>query len=524
MKKIYYNGQVYTGNDFQEAFIIENNKFTHVGSTKEILSFANENDILIDLENRFVCAGFNDSHMHLLNYGKALRSAKLYEHTSSIEDIISCMKTFIQDNQPKENTWVLGRGWNHDYFDIIKMPTRFDLDKISTTHPICITRACGHCLVTNTKALKIIGIDPNTCENKDIAQGIFYDDTMDKVSKAMGKPTIDEIKRMMINSCKELNKYGITSVHSDDYGAFKNVSFDEVNQAYQELINENKLTVRVYEQVNFPTLENYQNYINQGYKTNIGNEYFKFGPMKIVADGSLGTRTAYMSEPYHDDPTTKGMLCYEENEIRNMMQFSNNNDCQCAIHAIGDQCLDILLDEYDKFIDKNELRHGIVHCQISRKDQLDKMIKQKLHIYAQSIFLDYDIQIVHDRVGEKANTSYSWKTLLDGGCCVSNGSDCPVELPNALGGIECAVTRNNLKQSCKPYLPHEAFSVKEAIDSYTKASAYASFDELIKGQIKENYLADFIILNKNPFTIESNQIHNIQVLETYMDGKCVYKK
>lgn len=524
MRTIYYNGQVYTGNQFEEAFIVENNTFKQVGSTKGILSYANKEDILIDLNQKFVCAGFNDSHMHVLNYGKALRSAKLNEHTTSIEDVINCMKTFIEENSIQENNWVLGRGFNHDYFSEKRMPTRHDLDKISTKHPISITRACGHNLVTNTKVLELLNIDPDTCENKDIALGIFYDDTMCMVSKCMGKPTKEEIKQMFLLAMKELNQYGVTSCHSDDYGTFKNVSFEEIHEVIQELINENKLTVRIYEQANLPTVSKYQTFVNQGFKTNVGNEFFKIGPMKIVADGSLGTRTAYMSEPYHDDPTTKGMLCYKENEIREMMQFAHKNDFQLAIHAIGDACLDILLDEFDSFIKDNKNRHGIVHCQITRKDQLDKMIQQKQHIYAQSIFLDYDIQIVHSRVGEKANTSYSWKTLLDGGCSVSNGTDCPVELPFALGGIQCAVTRNNLKETSKTYLPHESFTVKEAIDSYTKGSAYASFEENIKGQIKENYLADFIILDQNPFNIQNNQIHNIQVLETYMNGNRVYKK
>lgn len=524
MKTIYYNGQVYTGNDFQEAFIVENNHFTHVGTTQEILHLASDSDKCIDLNNNFVCAGFNDSHMHVFNYGKALRSAKLNEHTSSIQDVIDCMKTFIKENDIKENSWVLGRGFNHDYFSEKRMPTRHDLDKISTKHPISITRACGHNLVTNTKVLELLNIDPNTCENKDIALGIFYDDTLNMVHQCMGKPTKEEIKQMFLLAMKKLNEYGVTSCHSDDYGTYTNVSYQEIHEVIQELINENKCTVRIYEQANLGFASKYQEYVNDGFKTNVGNEFFKIGPMKIVADGSLGTRTAYMSEPYHDDLTTKGMLCYKEEEIREMMQFANKNNFQLAIHAIGDACLDILLDEYDSFIEDNKNRHGIVHCQITRQDQLEKMIQQKLHIFAQSIFLDYDIQIVHDRVGEKANTSYSWKTLLNGGCSVSNGTDCPVELPFALGGLQCAITRTNLNETHDTYLPHEAFTVKEAIDSYTKGSAYASFEENIKGQIKENYLADFIILDKNPFNIEFNQIHNIQVLETYMNGNNVYKK
>lgn len=527
MKTIYYNGQVYTGEYFKEAFIVEKNKFTYVGNSQEALSYANEHDLLIDLENKFVCCGFNDSHMHLLNYGKALRSAKLYEHTTSIQDVIDCMKEFILKNDFKENDWVLGRGFNHDYFVESRMPTRHDLDTISTTNPIVITRACGHNLVTNTKVLELLNIDPNTCDNIDIANGIFYDDTMDIVTHAIPKPSKEEIKKMLVQAMSMLNQYGVTSCHSDDYSAYKNVSWEEVNEAYQEIIQENKNTVRVYEQSNFPDIETLKDFVSKGNKTNKGNEYFKIGPIKIVADGSLGTRTAYMSQPYHDDINTQGLLCYDEKTIREIISYSHNNDMQVACHAIGDGCVDILLDEYEKVLENasNENhRHGIVHCQITRHDQLEKMKDLHLHIYAQSIFLDYDINIVHDRVGKLADSSYSWKTLLDGGCSVSNGTDCPVELPNALRGIQCAITRQNLKETKQPYLPHEAFSVKEAINSYTIQSAYASFEEKTKGMIKENYLADFVILDKNPFVVKPNEIKDIQVLETRMDGKCVFKK
>jgi len=171
---------------------------------------------------------------------------------------------------------------------------------------------------------------------------------------------------------------------------------------------------------------------------------------------------------------------------------------------------------------REDHRHGIVHCQITRPDQLEKMIKMKLNIYAQSIFLDYDIHIVNERVGkELAGTSYSWKTLMDGGLNVSNGSDCPVELPNVLGGIYCAVTRRDLK-GCEPYLEDQAFTVKEAIDSFTQNSAVSSFEENIKGRIKEGFLADFTVLDKDLFSIDPSEISDVKVIGTYLGGKKVY--
>ena len=153
--------------------------------------------------------------------------------------------------------------------------------------------------------------------------------------------------------------------------------------------------------------------------------------------------------------------------------------------------------------------------------------KLNLHIYAQTIFLDYDINIVEDRVGkELASTSYCWKTLMNNGVSVSNGSDCPVELPYVMGGIQCAVTRKPLKdvEGRLVYLPEEAFTVKEAIDSYTTCSAQGSFEEHIKGKIQKGMLADFVILEKNPFETDVNELKDISINEVYVGGKKVYEK
>ena len=145
-------------------------------------------------------------------------------------------------------------------------------------------------------------------------------------------------------------------------------------------------------------------------------------------------------------------------------------------------------------------------------------------MYAQSIFLDYDLHIVEDRVGkELANSSYSWKTLMYKGVCVSNGSDCPVELPNVMGGIQCAVTRCDLK-GVGPYLPREAFTVQEALDSFTKMGARASFEETIKGEIQPGMLADFVVLGENPFETDPSKLNGIPILATYLGGKQVYGK
>ncbi|MBO6061966.1 MAG: amidohydrolase family protein, partial [Clostridia bacterium] len=173
---------------------------------------------------------------------------------------------------------------------------------------------------------------------------------------------------------------------------------------------------------------------------------------------------------------------------------------------------------------RTDHRHGIVHCQVSRVDQLERISRLGLHVYAQSIFLDYDNHIVEKVLDPSlVKTSYNWKTLMDLGVSVSNGSDCPVELPDAMRGIECAVTRTSL-DGTGPYLPEQAFTVNEAIDSFTSRSAEASFEENEKGLIKKGYLADFVILGSDPFKSVHRSLHSIPVISTYLAGKQVYGK
>jgi len=247
----------------------------------------------------------------------------------------------------------------------------------------------------------------------------------------------------------------------------------------------------------------------------------------MLGDGALGARTAFLSRPYADDPSTCGIPVFTQETMDEMIGYANAHGMQAAVHTIGDACLDRVLSAYEKALAENpreDHRHGIVHCQITRADQLEKIAKMHLHVYAQSIFLDYDNHIVEERVGkELASTSYSWKTLMNNGVSVSNGTDCPVELPDALACMQCAVTRTTLRDHVGPYLPDQKFTVQEALDSYTIRSAEASFEENVKGQIAEGMMADFVVLGQNPFEVDESTIKDIPVCRTYLAGELVYE-
>ena len=255
---------------------------------------------------------------------------------------------------------------------------------------------------------------------------------------------------------------------------------------------------------------------------------FRIGPLKLLGDGSLGARTAYLSRPYANDPGTRGIPIFTPEQMNALVECAHSRGMQVAVHAIGDATLDMVMDAVEAAQTRHprsDCRHGVVHCQVSRPDQLQRLAALNMHIYAQSIFLDYDIHIVEPLVGkELAESSYRWKTLMDAGCSVSNGSDCPVELPDVMAGVQCAVTRTTLRDRIGPYLPGEAFTVQEALDSYTVRGAEASFEENVKGRIAPGFLADFVILGDDPFETDLFALRDIPVLETYLAGERVFRR
>ena len=525
MKTLYVNAQVYTGQlPLQTCFGVEDGKFICVGEE------CPDADLRIDLDGAFVCAGFNDSHMHLLNLGQSLTVAPLSSHTGSLADMLRC----LSETKPGRGGWILGRGWNQDLFtDETRMPNRYDLDQVSREHPVCAVRACGHALAVNSKALELLGITSERSVPEggaigmegDAPNGLFFDNAMDMVLSAIPAPSQEEVKQMLRLACRELNRYGITSCQSDDYCVFQNLSWQTVNEAFRELEAAGELTVRVYEQANFTDTAALEEFIRSGCTTGTGSDFFRIGPLKLLGDGALGARTAYLSRPYADDPSTRGLSVFTKKEFEDLIGLANRNGMQVAVHCIGDACLDLVLDSIEKALaecPREDHRHGIVHCQITRPEQLRRIAGNKLHIYAQSIFLDYDLHIVEVRAGEElAASSYSWKTLMDLGATVSNGSDCPVEAPDVLAGIQCAVTRRD-RQGNGPYLPGEAFTVQEALDNFTKWGAFASFEETVKGQIKPGMPADFTVLVKNPFDTPAEQLQTIKIRKVYLAGEQVY--
>ena len=349
---------------------------------------------------------------------------------------------------------------------------------------------------------------------------------MSYVYTRLPAPSREDLKRMIRTASRELNRRGITSCHSDDLCCFENVPWTEVIAAYRELEDAGELTVRVYEQSQFTTPEDLQEFLDQGYNTGTGSDFFRIGPLKMLGDGSLGARTAYLSHGYADAPEERGIPIFSQQEFDDMILLAHQNGMQVAIHAIGDGILDRILSAYEKAFTvcpRKDHRSGVVHVQLTRPEQLEKMAALNLHAYIQTIFLDYDTRIVRDRAGEPlASTSYAFHAMGSLGISRSNGTDCPVEYPDPMRGIQCAVTRQPLDGSLSPYRPEEAMTVEEALSLYTAGSAYASFEELKKGRIQPGMLADFAVFAENPFDTAPECIAVIQAEAAYVGGKRIF--
>lgn len=531
--EIWISGNVYTQGGRKEAFVTDEGKFVYVGDNEGALHYEG---CVHDLKGAFVCAGFNDSHMHLLHFGESLISVNLAACTDSLSGMLEGLRRFAKVNPVEKGKWLIGLGFNQDYFqDEKRFPNRYDLDLVSMEFPVMALRACGHMCVVNSKALEVMGLTADSLQVEgghfDVDEngeptGIFWETAIELVNAALPVYTLEDVKRMLEAACCYVNQQGITSVQSDDLMTLPGVDYEVVIQAYQELAEEGKLTVRVYEQSQMPDCQTMQEFLDRGYKTGCGDTMFRIGPLKVIGDGSLGARTAYMQEPYSDAKLEHGIEVCPYEKMVSLVRLAHTHGMQVAVHAIGDGAMENVLRTYEtvlRELPKTNHRHGVVHCQIMQNEQYERFAKLGLHAYIQSVFLDYDTKIVEERTGkERAESSYGFLHFLNQGATVSNGSDAPVEIPDVFRGIQCAVTRQSLSGDKMPYRADQAFSVKQALDSYTAGGAFASFEEAMKGDIREGMLADFVVLDQDPFAVEPTQLAQIKAKKTVLGGKCVY--
>lgn len=526
--KIFKNGKFHSFNSentVYEALVVENEKIIFTGSTEEVLkNYEDKAKEIVDFEGKTIVPGFNDSHVHFMNYGYTEKKVKLH-HCKTIAELIELGKKA----QPYGG-WILGRGWNQDLFlEGNGIPEKKDLDKISTTIPVCYTRTCGHVLVVNSKAMEVCGITRDTkCFGGEIDydKGLFTENALELIYSHIDPLSVEELKEIILDTTDKFLAMGITSVQTDDFSSFPDKDFMKIVKAYEELKKEGKLKVRVYEQCFMDTVERVKELYESGLTPNKGDNLFKIGPIKMLLDGSLGGKTALMLEPYEGEESNRGVVTYTQEEFDKLTKYVDSLGYQIAVHAIGDGAIKMVLDSYEKLPDPAKRRDGIVHCQITNLELIKRIKEMGIIAYIQPIFLDYDLHIVEARIGkERASKSYTWKTMLNEGIKLCFGSDSPVDSADVIKAIHCAVNREDISgYPIGGWLPEEKLTVEEAIRCYTVDSAYAAFDENIKGSLEIGKLADFVVLDRDIFKIKKDEILSTNIVATVVGGEVLYKK
>ena len=529
MDKLFVNACIHTidqANSIHQAIGIKDNKIAFLGSNAEAQNVTAKETI--DLQGRLLLPGFIDTHMHLLHYAYLHRFVNLNDCTSR-EEVIAAGKSFLDRNASHHN-WIQGWGWNQNKFTGEKVfLTKHDLDQVSTTNPVVFSRVCTHAATVNSRALEEILAMEEAQELMpfiDAKQGVLTEAAAFLHTKLLPSFTVAEIGDLLLAGQRDLNKHGITGVHSVDFMALPGNDWESVLKAYRLLAEQGKLTVRTYEQCMFNRPEAVDEFLVKGYRTGQGNELFKIGPLKLMADGSLGARTALLHEPYADDPTTCGLQVFEKDVLTELIRKAAANGMQIAVHGIGDKAIELATDILNEVNGHqgNPLRHGIIHAQLTNPEILEKMRQGKLLAYIQPVFIDADMKITAARIGTgRMEKTYAWKTMLDLGIRASGGSDAPVEPFNIMENIYFAVTRKDRQgQPAAGWLPEENLTVDEAVRLFTMEGAYASFEENVKGSLEVGKYADLVVVDRNIYEICPDDICNAKIVYTVVDGNVVY--
>lgn len=544
MIKLFFNAEIYTMDDAipkADALVIEGDKIKFVGIEIDARDLLKKTDFEeFNMEGKTILPGFYDGHAHLLMYGHTLLGIDL-RNVNSVDELIETTRKYLKNhNDDSDSDWIEGSGWNEERFPDKKMPTRHDLDKISTTQPIVLNRICENLSVLNTKALELIAIDKHI-DTPLVGGVIDVDESGSPTGILKGNSALklwwdtipnlnkEQIKKRITVASKECIKYGVTSIQTDDFLLIRAGGFKEILEAYFELDKESKLLLKFNQMLYLPSKELLEEFLALGYKTGDGSHYFKIGPFKLPTDGTLGAKTATLNEPYEGDDDNYGFLYMTPAEITGLARTAHENGLQVVMDGIGETAMETVIEAYRQILendnrDNKELRLGIDHCQLTSKKIIEDFSKYDLIAGLEFQFLSSDIPIVEDRIGKKrAKWSYNARTFLDNNVILTAGSDIPVETPNPLMGIYSVVNRKTFDGFPEGgWFPEQKLTVKEAVYAYTMGSAYSCFDEKIKGSITKGKYADLVVLCEDIFQLSPEKIKDVSVKATIIDGEVVY--
>ena len=477
---------------------------------------------LIDARGATIIPGFIDSHVHMEDLGDTLEILDL-RGLRSPEEVAGRVRAAARERAPGE--WIRGHAWDQSLWPGKEFPTSGLLTAAAPDHPVYLTRVDGHAAWVNRKAMQIAGITRETPDPpggrlvRDASgapTGVLIDRAEGLVSSKIPEPGFEAVKRRLARAARECARLGITTVH--DAG----VSRADL-QAYRALLAENQLPVRVYAMIGGAGAL-WREYLARGPET---GEHLTVRSIKLMADGALGSRGAYLEAPYADDPGNRGLLLLKREEIEQVAREAAAHGFQVNTHAIGDLANRLTLEAYGSVLKgKNDKRFRIEHAQVVALKDVALFERYSVIASMQATHATSDMRWAEARLGpERVKGAYAWRRFLSAGVPVANGSDFPVEDPNPVLGFYAAITRQDPQG--KPeggWFPDQSMTREEALKSWTLTGAYAAFEEKEKGSLTPGKLADFILLSRDIMRVAPREIPATRVTMTILGGRIVYSE
>jgi predicted amidohydrolase YtcJ len=544
---IYVHADIYTGvmgsSSFQEvqraqAMAVRGDRIIAVGTEADILKLKGPATTVVDLQGHFVMPGFNDAHMHLTDAGFKKLTVDL-TGARSLEEFRERIKKRVETAEAGE--WIVGSGWDETLWPVKELPTRWDIDEVTTDHPIFVERIDGHVAVANTLALKIARVtlaskDPEGGEiGRDISgqpNGILRETARDPVELIIPKPTPEKRRQAIEAALQDVARSGVTSVQDNSDAENGGAYWDDF-QVFEQLEREGKLTVRISEWLPFTEPLDTLKQRRAAHPQN--DNMLRTGMLKGFLDGSLGSHTAALLQPYADDAKNCGLLRYEQGKLNELATERLNAGFQLGFHAIGDKAVQMALDAFaeaehaarakaTKASDGTEnYRLRIEHDQVTNPQQVARFRELKVIASMQPSHLLTDMHWATARLGPtRAAHSYAWAEFLKHGVALAFGTDYPVEPVAPFRGLYVAITRKS-EDGKQEYYPQQKLTIEQAIAAYTTGAASAEFAEKEKGTLAPGMLADFVVLDRDLTAIPPAEILGTRVLRTVVGGKTVYQ-
>ena len=531
-------GRVFLADDagtVTQAVAVRDGRVVAAGTDTKVAPLVGERTQVVELAGRLVTPGFNDSHIHFAEGGMSLLEVKLNGATS-LAEIERRLAAGVAQAQPGE--WVLGGGWDQTRLPKSELgadgwPSREVLDRAAPNNPVYLSRVDGHTGWANRRALELAGIgprtrapaggeivrDPRTGE----ATGILKESATGLVESRIPAPTEARVCRGVRAALDMAARTGVTSVQTS-------ASPTDV-QVYRALRDADSLTVRVYAWLPLQ-MQNIRAFRSLGITAGYGDDWLRLGMLKAYADGTLGSRTAYMLEPFSDDPHTRGLPQHSDAEMDSLVTAADAAGLQVIVHAIGDAANRQVLNAFEHAARVNGTtgrRHRIEHAQVLDAADIPRFAKLGVIASMQPTHATSDMRWAETRIGHAraVEGAYAWRSLLNAGAKVIFGTDFSVEPMAPVEGVYSAVTRQSREEPGTPpggWLPEQKLTREEAIRLYTAASAYGEWQEAKKGTLRPGMLADLVVWDRDLLTVPEAEILKATPDLTVVAGRVVFRK